>query len=171
MQWQFLILILLLLFILILLIYLFIIKPWSMSQLLNRYHFRVDWGGNNVGFTEVSGLDIEVEAVNYSNGASPEDNARKVPGLRKFSNVTLKRGIAKNDNDFFNWINTKRIGDIERRNVIIALLDEDHNPIVVWRLKNAFPVHYYGPVLSATDGNIAIETLVLTHEGITVETT
>jgi len=141
-----------------------------MSQTINRYHFKVDWGGTRIGFMEVSGLDIEVEAVDYRDGSSPQDSVRKVPGLRKFSNVTLKRGIIKGDNEFFDWINTKQIGDIERRDVVISLLDESHNPVVVWKLRSAFPVHYYGPLLSADDGGLAMETLVLTHEGMSIET-
>jgi phage tail-like protein len=50
------------------------------------------------------------------------------------------------------------------------LLNEQHNPVVIWKVINAFPVHYYGPVLVADDGDVAMETLVLTHEGIIVET-
>ena len=80
-----------------------------------------------------------------------------------------KRGIVKGDNEFFAWVNTDKIGTIERRDVIISLLNENHEPVVVWKIKNAFPVHYYGPVLSSNDSCIAMETLVLTHEGITVE--
>jgi len=141
-----------------------------MSQnALNHYHFVVDWGGNNIGFTEVSGLDIEIEAVSYREGSSPEDHVRKIPGLRKYSDITLKRGIFKGDNQFFEWINTKQIGTIERRDITISLLNEQHNPVVIWKVINAFPVHYYGPVLVADDGDVAMETLVLTHEGIIVE--
>ena len=170
MQIQFIITIVLLLVILFLLIYFLIIKPLTMANTINRYHFSVQWGGTRIGFMEVSGLDIEIEAVNYREGSSPEDSARKIPGLRKFSNVTLKRGIIKGDNEFFDWINTKQIGDIERRDVVISLLDENHNPVVVWKLKKAFPVHYYGPILSAESGDLAMETLVLTHEGMNIET-
>lgn len=140
------------------------------QSVINRYHFSVDWGGNRTGFMEVSGLDIEIEAVSFREGSSPEDSFRKIPGLRKYSNITLKRGIVKDDNDFFEWINTKRIGAIERRDITISLLNEDHNPIVRWKVKNAFPVNYSGPVLSANDSGLAMETLVLTHEGISVET-
>jgi phage tail-like protein len=140
------------------------------NNVINRYHFSVDWGGARIGFMEVSGLDIEIEAVSFREGSSPEDSFRKIPGLRKYSNITLKREIVKSDNDFFNWINTKQIGAIERRDITIRLLNETHTPVVVWKVKNAFPVHYYGPVLNANDSGLAIETLVLTHEGITVET-
>jgi phage tail-like protein len=163
--------IVLLIIILLILIYFFIIKPLIMSNsVINRYHFSVDWGGTRIGFMEVSGLDIEIEAVSFREGSSPEDTFRKIPGLRKYSNITLKRGIVRGDNDFFNWINTKQIGTIERRDITIRLLNEVHDPVVVWKVRNAFPVNYFGPVLASGDGDIAIETLVLTHEGITIET-
>jgi len=166
-----LIILLLVIIILIILIYFFIIKPFIMSQnVINRYHFSVDWGGNRIGFMEVSGLDIEIEAVTFREGNSPDDSFRKIPGIRKYSNITLKREIVRGDNEFFAWINTKQIGTIERRDVTISLLNETHQPVVVWKIKNAFPVHYYGPVLLSNDSGLAIETLVLTHEGIKVET-
>ena len=143
-----------------------------MSQrIINRYHFSVEWGGSRIGFMEVSGLDIEIEAVSFREGSNPDDSFRKVPGLRKFSDIILKRGIVKGDNEFFTWINTKQIGTIERRDVRISLLNENHEPIVVWKVQNAFPVKYSGPVLEANGSDLAIETLVLTHEGISVENT
>lgn len=143
-----------------------------MSQkIFNRYHFSVEWGGSRIGFMEVSGLDIEIEAISFREGSSPEDSFRKVPGLRKFSDITLKRGIVKGDNEFFSWINTKQIGTIERRDIAISLLNENHEPVVVWKFQNAFPVKYSGPVLESNGSDVAIETLVLTHEGITVENT
>ncbi len=140
-----------------------------LQNIINHYHFSVEWGGTRIGFMEVSGLDIEIEAVSFREGSSPEDSFRKIPGLRKYTDITLKRGIVQGDNDFFNWINTKQIGTIERRDVVISLLSETHTPIVRWKVRNAFPVHYYGPVLYSNDGGLAIETLVLTHEGMTVE--
>ena len=163
---------LVLLSILFLLIFYFIIKHFFMSQrVINRYHFSVEWGGSRIGFMEVSGLDIEIEAVSFREGSNPDDSFRKVPGLRKFSDIILKRGIVKGDNEFFAWINTKQIGTIERRDVTISLLNENHEPIVVWKVQNAFPVKYSGPVLEANGSDLAIETLVLTHEGISVVNT
>jgi phage tail-like protein len=160
-----------LILLLLIIIYFLIIKPLYMSASpLNRYHFSVEWGGTRIGFMEVSGLDIEIEAVTYREGSSAEDTFKKIPGLKKYSNITLKREIIKGDNDFFEWINTKLIGSIERRDVTIQLLDSNHLPVVVWKIRHAFPVHYYGPVLASNSNDLAMETLVLTHEGITVET-
>lgn len=135
---------------------------------LNRYHFTVQWGGSRIGFAEVSGLNIEIEAISLRDGSSPVDSSKKQPGIRKFSNIILKRGIIKGDNDFFNWLNTKSAGNIERRDITIQLLDDDHNPIFTWQVKNAFPVHYFGPILISNDSEIALETLELTHEGLSV---
>ena len=74
----------------------------------------------------------------------------------------------KGDNDFFNWIDTKSNGNIERRDVVINLLDDTHAPIFTWKVKNAFPIKYIGPFLISDDSEVALEMLELTHEGLTV---
>lgn len=135
---------------------------------LNRYHFTADWGGTRIGFAEISGLDIEIEVVSVRDGSSPIDSGRKIPGIRKFSNIILKRGLIKGDNDFFKWINTKSNGNIERRDITVNLLDEAHVPIFTWKIIRAFPVRYVGPVLISDDSEVALEALELTHEGLTV---
>ncbi len=152
------------------LIFFFIIKPFFMQQnTINRYHFIVEWGGSRSSFTEVTGLEIEIDAIAIRDGSSPDDSFSKIPGLRKFSDIILKRGIIKGDNDFYAWINTKHMDTIEKRDIMISLLNGNHEPIVVWRARNAFPVKLVGPELNATCSDVAIETLVLTHEGLTVE--
>ncbi len=141
----------------------------AQQQPLSLYHFQVQWGGARISFQEISGLDIEIETVSFREGSSPVDSERKMPGLMKNSNITLKRGLIQGDNDFFNWINTKRMGSIERRDIVISLLDEQHQPAIVWKVKNAFPVKYVGPVLKANSSEIAMESIEITHEGIIVE--
>lgn len=141
----------------------------AQQQPLSQYHFQVNWGGARISFQEISGLDIEIETVSYRDGSSPVDSERKMPGLRKFSNIIMKRGLIQGDNDFFEWMNTKRIGTIERRDLTISLLDEEHQPAIVWKVKNAFPVKYSGPILKANSSEIAMESIEITHEGIEVE--
>ncbi|RZL49321.1 MAG: phage tail protein [Pedobacter sp.] len=136
---------------------------------ISRYHFTVDWGGSRIGFAEVSGLDIEIEVVSQRDGSSSVDSEKRFPGLRKFSNITLKRAILKGDNEFYDWINTKQNSKIERRNLTVKLLDENHEPIIIWLIKDAFPIKYSGPILVSNSSEIAMETLELTHEGITIE--
>ena len=135
-----------------------------------NFHFQVEWGGTRLGFTEVSGLEIEHEIVEYREGASPVSSSKKMPGIRKYSNITLKRGIVKGDNEFFEWINTISMNQVERRDVIIKLLDGRHDPVRVWRIRNAWPVKFSGTDLKADSGEVAIESLELAHEGMTVET-
>ena len=74
-----------------------------MSYPLSKFHFSVDWGGTKIGFTEVSGLDVETEVIEYRQGASPEYSKIKMPGMQKFSNITMKRGTFKSDNEYYAW--------------------------------------------------------------------
>ena len=133
------------------------------------YHFSVQWGGARIGFQEVSGLNIQVDAVEYREGSNPEFHPLKMPGQLHYSNIVLKRGIVPNDNDFFAWINTIRLNTAERRDIVVQLLNGNHEPVVSWKIRNAFPVRYSGPVLLASGSEVAMEELELAHDGLTVE--
>ena len=141
-----------------------------MGYPLTNYHFTVNWGGANISFMEVSGLDINIDIIEYRSGANPVQSVTKLPGLVKYSNIILKRGIVRGDNDFFNWVNTVRQGNIERRDIVISLLNENHEPVMTWRARSAFPAKYSGPYFNAMCSDVAIEELELAHEGLTVET-
>ena len=80
-----------------------------------------------------------------------------MPGIPSYSNVTLKRGILAGDNEFFDWISTVNLNQVERRDVIISLLNEQHDPVMRWKISNAWPVKLEGPTLNATDNTVAIE--------------
>lgn len=136
---------------------------------LPKFHFRVEWGGSKIGFTEVTGLNIENEMIEYREGSSPEYHKIKMPGLQKYGNVTLKRGMFSGDNDFFQWLNTVSLSQIERRDITISLLNEEHNPVYVWRLKNAWPTKVTAPDLKSDANEVAIETIELAHEGMVIE--
>ena len=133
------------------------------------FHFTVQWGGTRIGFSEVSGLTQENQAIEYRDGSFPEYSSIKMPGLRKFSNVTLKRGIVKADNEFFRWLSTIQLNKVERRDVIVSLLDEQHAPVMVWKLQNAFPVKVEGPGLKASGNEVAIESIEFAHEGLELQ--
>ena len=136
---------------------------------LPKFHFQVEWGGSRIGFTEVSGLDITTDVIEYRDGASPEYSKIKMPGQRKFSNITLKRGTFKSDNQFYGWFNTVSLNTIERRNLTISLLNESHEPVIVWKVKNAWPTKITPTDLKADGNDIAIETIELAHEGLTIQ--
>jgi phage tail-like protein len=133
------------------------------------FHFTVQWGGNRIGFSEVSGLTQENQAIEYRDGSFPEYSSIKMPGLRKFSNVTLKRGIVKADNDFFKWLSTIKLNQVERRDVVISLLNEEHTPVMTWKIHNAFPVKVEGPGLKASGNEVAIESIEIAHEGLELQ--
>jgi len=133
------------------------------------FHFTVQWGGNRVGFTEGTGLNKENQAIEYRDGGFPEYSSIKMPGLRKFSNVTLKRGIVKGDNDLFRWLNTIQLNKVERRDLVISLLNENHEPVMVWKIHNAFPVKVEGPQLKAMGNEVAIESIEIAHEGLELQ--
>lgn len=133
------------------------------------FHFQVDWGGSNLGFSEVSGLNIETQMIEYRSGLSPEFSTIKMPGIQKYGNITLKRGVFKSDNQFYEWANSVKMNTIERRDLIISLLDEEHNPVMVWKVKNAWPTKIESPALKADGNEVAIESLEVAHEGVSIE--
>lgn len=143
---------------------------------LPKFHFRVEWGSDfRMGFTEVSGLDFETEVIEYREGSSKKYNKSKQPGLTKFSNVTLKRGIFEGDFDFFKeWKKTfffqegNDTGSQYRRPISIKLLNEAHEPIITWNLENAWPSKIQSTDLKADANEVAIETMELVHEGLTI---
>ena len=136
---------------------------------LPTFHFTVEWGGQRIGFSEVSGLTQENQAIEYRDGSFPEFSSIKMPGIRKFSNVVAKRGITKKDNDFFKWISTVKLNTVERRDLVISLLNEQHQPVMVWKAHNAFPVKLEGPGLKASGNEVAIESIEIAHEGLELQ--
>ena len=129
------------------------------------FNFKLEIEGITVaGFSEVTGLNQESNVIDYREGQEPI-TPRKLPGLNKFGNITLKRGISP-DLSVYNWRKTVTDGDIERRNASIVLHNEKHEEVVRWNLVNAWPSKYVGPDLKANANEVAIESIELTHEGV-----
>jgi phage tail-like protein len=124
------------------------------------------------GFQEISGLGLEVTIAEYRNGNEPENHVRKMNGVYKTPDVTLKRGVI-GAIDFFEWIRDVRDGVTPEGgvSVTIELMDEAHTaPVMTWRLSNARPMKYTGATLNAKGGtDVAIEELVLSCEKLDVE--
>ncbi|HLZ86742.1 MAG TPA: phage tail protein [Puia sp.] len=139
---------------------------------LPKFHFQVSWGKTRMGFTEVTGLDFETEVIEYREGNSVKYNKLKQPGLTKYSNITLKRGTFLGDFDYYElWKQTYFFQEVNgkyRTNVIIQLMDEQHNPIITWSLANAWPTKIQATDLKADANEVAIESMELVHEGLTI---
>lgn len=123
--------------------------------------------GNVIGgFSDVSGLGVDISYSEYRNGNEPFNTVRKVPNTYKNDDVTLKRGLLGSD-DLFAWLKEVRDGTADARTVTITLLDEARNPVATWTLRNAQPKKWTGPTLAAKGGGeVAMEELHLVHEGI-----
>jgi len=119
-------------------------------------------------FSEVSGLTAEGDAVDYREGTDLQSNVRKLPGLRKYSNITLKRGYTQ-DKSLWNWYANIVNGVSDRRNVTIVLMNESREPVLRWHAENAWINKIEGPSLKASGNEVAMESVELVHEGLTIE--
>jgi phage tail-like protein len=141
----------------------------------SAFNFLVSLGGSQGdggegaivgGFSDVSGLGVDVSYSEYRNGNEKFNTVRKVPNTHKLDDITLKRGLV-GSTDLFEWIKTVRDGTADPRNVTITVMDEARNAVAVYTLRNAQPKKYSGPTLAAKGGGeVAMEELHLVHEGI-----
>jgi phage tail-like protein len=138
---------------------------------LPAFHFEVKWSAEeeSVSFSEVLGLNVETQVLEYRDGDSKTFSTIKMPGLKKYGNIILKRGALATDNALFDWWNKAKLNKIERKNVIISLLDENHDPVITWSLINAFPVKVDGGRYNSTTNEVLIESIELAHEGLKSE--
>lgn len=143
---------------------------------LPSFHFLVEWGNDfRIGFTEVSGLSMETNVIEYREGSAKNYNVIKQPGRTVFNNIVLKRGTFEGDFDFFKeWRKTiffqegNKTGSMYRRTVAIKLLNENHEPVITWVLHNAWPRKIEWSDLKANGNEVLIETMELVNEGIEI---
>ncbi len=134
-----------------------------------KFFFNVTWGGNEIAFQEVSGLDVQSEEIKYRHGNSKQFSVIKMPGMKKYGNVTMKKGVFKGDNKFWDWLKQIEMNTIKRVPVIISLLDQKGAAVMVWTLTNAWPTKISSTDLKSEGNEVAIETIEIVHEGLTVE--
>jgi phage tail-like protein len=136
---------------------------------LPKFYFMVDWGDTtNIPFQEVNGLDIEAQPITYRHGNSPMFSQINMPGLVKHSNVTMRKGVFTKDSAFWDWYTKIKMNIIERQNVVIKLLDKGGNPTMTWTLSNAWPTKISSTDLKADGSEVAIESIEVAHEGLTI---
>jgi phage tail-like protein len=136
---------------------------------LPKFYFMVDWGSTtNIPFQEVSGLEIEAEPLEYRHGNSKVFSKINMPGMVKNNKISMKKGVFANDNTFWDWYNKIKMNTIERQNVVIKLLDEGGNPTMTWTLLNAWPTKISSTDLKSESNEVAIESIDIMHEGLTI---
>lgn len=136
---------------------------------LPKFHFEVQIGSEEWYFQEVTGLESEVEVLEYRHGKSKQFANFKMPGMKKVSDVTLKKGVFAGDTKLFDWFKEVKLNTIDRKTITISLLNENHKAEIVWTLSNAFPKKIESTNLNAQGNEIAIETIVLSHEELAIE--
>lgn len=131
-----------------------------------RFRYKVEIDGLNAGgFSEVTGFDASIDVIEYREG-DMVTTPMKLPGLKKYGNITLKQGLA-DSMVLYNWIIAGVNGAVQRKTITITLLDEEGAPAASWQVINAWPMKYTAPDFNATASEVAIETLEIAHEGMT----
>lgn len=140
----------------------------------SQFNFLVDLGtgiteGPDAGFSEVSGLGMEVTVAEYRNGNELENSVRKITGLNKTADVTLKRGLI-GSLTLYKWLNEIRNGSqAAARTVTIYLLDEERQPVMTWKLLRARIVKHTSGPFNAKGTDVAMEEMVLAYERLEME--
>ena len=117
------------------------------------------------GFSEVTGFDASIDVIEYREGDMVQ-TPLKVPGLKKYGNITLKKGLT-DSMVMYEWLITGVDGPVDRKTITITSLDESEQPVASWQVINAWPVKYTAPDFNATSSEVAIETVEIAHEGMT----
>lgn len=140
-----------------------------------QFNFLVDLGtgttdGPEAGFQECSEIGMSVDVIEYRNGNEKENSVRKITGLNRSTDVTLKRGIIGSLN-LYQWLNQIRNGDQGAlRTVVIQLQNEDHTAVVqTWKLLRARIIKHVSGPFNAKGTDVAMEELTLAYERLEME--
>jgi phage tail-like protein len=135
-----------------------------------QFNFLVEIDGKTVaGFSEVSGLTTDTNIIEYREGSEKVGTVRKLPGLMKYNNIVLKRGWTA-DTTLWTWRKQVIDGKTQRLSGTITLLDESRTPALQWNWVFGWPSKWEGPALNAKTSEVAIETLEIAHEGLSLVT-
>ncbi|MBD5554527.1 MAG: phage tail protein [Roseburia sp.] len=129
-----------------------------------RYKVEID-GLEAGGFSEASGFDASIDVIEYREGDMVQ-TPMKLPGLKKYGNITLKQGVA-DSMVMYEWMIAGVEGEVERKTITITILDETETATASWQVINAWPTKYTAPDFNATSSEVAIESIEIAHEGMT----
>jgi phage tail-like protein len=135
---------------------------------LVKFSFQVKWDDAELIFQEVTGLSSETQVIEYRGGTRKVYSTVKMPGIQKFGNITLKKGIFKGDKALWDKYNLIKMNTIKRSTILISLLDETNAVAMSWKLLNAFPCKMTVSDMKADANEIAVETMELAHEGLSL---
>ncbi len=137
-----------------------------MAYPYGKFRYRVEIDGLDAGgFSEVTGFDASIDVMEYREGDMVQ-TPLKIPGLKKYGNITLKKGLT-DSLVMYEWLITGVDGPVDRKTITITSLDESEQPVASWQVINAWPIKYTAPDFNATASEVAIETIEIAHEGMT----
>ena len=137
-----------------------------MAYPYGKFRYRVEIDGLDAGgFSEVTGFDASIDVMEYREGDMVQ-TPLKIPGLKKYGNITLKKGLT-DSLVMYEWLITGVDGPVDRKTITITSLDEAEQPVASWQVINAWPIKYTAPDFNATSSEVAIETIEIAHEGMT----
>lgn len=140
--------------------------PGERKDPYRGFRYRVEIEGiTQAGFSEVSGYNTSLDVIEYREG-NERTTPRKLPGLTKYGNITLKWGVT-DSMDMYKWIENAVNGKIERKTVTIISINEEGTDVATWQIIEAWPAKYTAPNFNAKGNEVAIESLELAHEGLT----
>jgi phage tail-like protein len=148
-------------------------KDIAIHYPLPSYNYKVEVGDETIGFSEVSGLDISHETTTYKESASGLNGPRTMhmPAQGTPANITLKKGLVLGISvpTLFDWINSIKLNRVNKKDIYIRLCDETGKAVVTWKVINAFPTKLEAPSFTADSNDVAIESMELMADGVTIE--
>jgi phage tail-like protein len=135
---------------------------------LVKFSFQVKWNDAELIFQEVTGLSSETQVIEYRGGNSKVYSTVKMPGIQKFGNVTLKKGMFLGDKALWDKYNLIAMNTYKRSTITISLLDEENAVAMSWSLTNAFPVKITVTDMKSDGNEVAVESIELAHEKLTI---
>ncbi|MBR9831054.1 phage tail protein [Acidiluteibacter ferrifornacis] len=141
-------------------------SAWPMPQ----FRFKVDLATEleGVGFQEVYGLDVENQIIDYDKADSHNFSTEKIPGIVKYGTIILKRGVFVNNYAFWMWKKEVTMNKVKRRTILINLLDESGETTMQWQLDQAWPIKITCTDLKSDGDEVAVDTLEIAHNGLTL---
>ncbi|MBL7803973.1 MAG: phage tail protein [Saprospiraceae bacterium] len=130
------------------------------------YNYRVTIDNEPHGFSEVSGLNIQYEAITYKHGLSWREGPVQMPGMSAEVKITLKRGLVRARSFLLQWLESARRHQVVKHDLTIDLCDEQGTPVVSWKIINAFPLKLEAPSLNSDSNELAVESIELLAAGI-----
>jgi phage tail-like protein len=141
----------------------------SRNDPLASFNFIVIVEDMRAGFSEIGGLSTETDIIEYREG-SEDITVRKIPGKRKYTNISLKRGYTPDGKDLWAWRKSVMDGKTQRKGGTISLLDESRKVALTWEFSEGWPSKWAGPAFNAKNNDIAIEEMEICVEGLALQT-